>query len=63
MKELLTVKEVADILGYHPNHVYILIRNKKIKSKKVLGRVLINRTEIDRMLGGADEANDTLHSN
>jgi excisionase family DNA binding protein len=63
MKELLTVKEVADILGYHPNHVYILIRSKKIKSKKVLGRVLINRTEIDRMLGGADEANDTLYSN
>lgn len=63
MNKMLTIKEVAEMLGYHTNHIYVLIRNGKLKSKKVLGRVYVEQQEIESILGGNDEANSSLPTN
>jgi excisionase family DNA binding protein len=62
MKELLTVKEVAEMLGYHPNTIYILMRDGKLKSKKVFGRVYVPREEIEKITGGNSETDGSLCS-
>jgi excisionase family DNA binding protein len=48
-----TVLEVAEILGIGRNTAYEVCRNGEIPTIRVGGRVLIPRSAIDELLGGA----------
>ena len=48
---MLTVREVAEILQVHPNHVRRLISNKKIKHSKIPGvGIRFYLKDIERMV-------------
>ncbi len=50
MSERLTIKQAAQALGYHPDHVRRLIRAGVIQAEKVGGYVwLIDQAEIARV--------------
>jgi excisionase family DNA binding protein len=48
----LSVKEAAEALGVHTNHVYRLIWRGELKAARLGGRVIIPRRELERLLGG-----------
>lgn len=49
-EDKLTVKQAAQELGYHPNHVRRMLRSGAIKGRKVANFIwLIDRTEIERV--------------
>ncbi|MFZ5915540.1 MAG: helix-turn-helix domain-containing protein [Chloroflexota bacterium] len=50
MTNKLTVRQAAEVLGYHPDHVRRLLRAGIIKAEKAGGLVwLIDRAEIERI--------------
>lgn len=50
MRDWLTVKEAAELLGYHPNHLRKLLRQGSILGRKQRnGRWAIARREIRRV--------------
>jgi excisionase family DNA binding protein len=55
----LTVQQVAEILGgISVSYVYRLIREKKLPSKKLGGRVLVPRKSLEDFLNTPDEPID-----
>ena len=53
--QLLSVKEAAAILKYHPGHLKRLIHQGKIKAQQTGRRIFILQSEIDRLLGLRNE--------
>ena len=50
MTDKLTVRQAAEALGYHPDHVRRLIRQETIEAEKVGGLVwMIDRAEVERI--------------
>lgn len=49
-KKLYTVKEVADILGMHPNTIYIHISHGLIKTTRFGRKIVISASEIERLI-------------
>ena len=49
MEEPLTVKEAAERLGYHPNHVRRLLRTGMVKGKRFSGVWMVDRAEVERV--------------
>jgi len=50
MADLLTVKQAAKELGYHPNHLRRLLRRGVIHGRKLRnGRWVITRREVERV--------------
>ncbi len=47
----LSVKETAQLLGVHPNTIYRLAWRKDIRSVRVGSRLLIPRSEVEKLLG------------
>lgn len=57
----LTVRQVAEQLGYHPNHVRRLLRAGSIKGHKLAGVVWqIDQEEIERIK--RERVNDRLYT-
>jgi len=55
MRDLLTVKETAEELAYHPNHVRRLLQSGTMKGEKIGNYWFVPRTEIQRIKAGQDE--------
>lgn len=51
MKDLMTVKEVADVLRFSPHTVRMYIKSGKIKSVKIGSARRIKRTDLEALLG------------
>jgi excisionase family DNA binding protein len=50
MSAKLTVKEAAELLEYHPNHVRRLLRSGVLRGEKVADMIwLIDRVEVERV--------------
>lgn len=49
MARSLTVPEVAQRLGYHPDHVRRLLKAGTIKGERVGGRWLLDPVEVERI--------------
>jgi excisionase family DNA binding protein len=59
-EKLLSVREVADYLGVHPQTVYALIRNRELEALQPRGRghsLFIEQEKLERWLLGASERN------
>jgi excisionase family DNA binding protein len=54
MKERISVKEIAQILGYHQTYVYYLLKNGTIPNKKLLGRLIVFRDEFDEWFNNSE---------
>jgi len=46
----LSVKEASEILGRSENAVRMLVNRNEVNSERLLGRVFIPRSEVDRLL-------------
>ena len=46
----LTVKEAADMSGYHPEHIRRLVREGKIEARKIVTVWLVNRSSLQNYL-------------
>jgi len=55
MSEKLTVKQAAHELGYHPNHVYRLLREGTIRGEQFSRVWMIDRREVERVKAQQDE--------
>ena len=56
MAENLTAQQAADILGYHINHLYRLLKDGTIKGTRWGGKVwMIDRAEVVRIKALQDE--------
>jgi excisionase family DNA binding protein len=49
MGEPLTVEQAAQELGYHPNHVYRLLKQRRIRAQRFAGVWMIDRQEVERI--------------
>jgi excisionase family DNA binding protein len=49
MAERLTAHQAADILGYHVNHVYYLLRTGRMEAEQFNRVWMIPRQEVDRI--------------
>ena len=47
----LTVREAAEALGVHTNHIYRLIWRGELKAARLGTRLIIPRKELERLLG------------
>lgn len=55
----LTVPQVAEVLGgLSHGYVYRIIREKKLPSKKIGGRVLVSRQALEKFLNTPDEIHE-----
>ena len=54
MRDMLTVQETAQALGYHPNHVRRLLQAGTIKGEKIGNYWFVPRREVDRIRAGQD---------
>ena len=55
-KQVYKVNEVAEILGKSPNSIRTAIQKKKIKKSGMCGKkILIPKSEVDRLLGIATD--------
>lgn len=54
--EVLSVKQVAALLGVHAETVYDLIAKRELRAKKVAGRYYIRRCWVDDLLDRDDQA-------
>lgn len=54
-EDMITPQETAEILGYHLNHVYRLLKQGKIKGEKKYRVWLIDREEVIRLKAMQDE--------
>ncbi len=59
MKEVMTVREVAEILRVHAYTVTGLIRSGKLKAFKVSNRYRIKREELEIFMNVDEEASKT----
>jgi len=55
MRDLLTVKETAEDLDYHPNHVRRLLQSGIMKGEKIGNYWFIPCAEVQRIKDGQDE--------
>lgn len=55
MSDKLTVKQAAKELGYHPHHVYRLLRDGIIKGERFSRVWMIDRREVARIKAQQDE--------
>jgi len=55
MRDLLTVKEAAEQLDYHPNHVRRMLQSGTMKGEKIGNYWFISRKEVQRIKAGQDE--------
>ncbi|WP_244341582.1 helix-turn-helix domain-containing protein [Thermus thermophilus] len=46
-----SVRETADLLGVHTNHIYRLIWRGELKAARLGARLIIPRKELERLLG------------
>lgn len=53
--EWLTVKEAAEISGYHPMYIRALIRNEKIKAQKFATVWQVSRASLKEYLKNAEK--------
>jgi excisionase family DNA binding protein len=49
MSEPLTTQQAAEILGYHPDHLRVLLRNGTIKARQFSRVWMIERSEVERI--------------
>ena len=49
MERPLTVEEAAKQLGYHPDHVRLLLRTGRVKGERIGQVWLIDRQEVERI--------------
>lgn len=54
-KELYTVEDVARMTSMSVNGIYTWIRTGKVQKKKLGRRVMIPRSEVERILAGGEE--------
>lgn len=54
MKERISVKEIAQALGYHQTYVYFLLKNGTIPNKKLLGRLVVFKDEFEDWLNNME---------
>jgi hypothetical protein len=55
MRDMLTVNQAAQELGYHPNHVRRLLQGEIIKGEKIGNYWFIPKREIERIKAGQDD--------
>jgi len=46
-----TIKEAAQVLGVHPNTLYRLVWRGELRAARVGARLLIAKSELERLLG------------
>ncbi|MGQ9847530.1 MAG: helix-turn-helix domain-containing protein [Bacteroidales bacterium] len=51
-KKFLTVKEVANLLGFHRNTIYKFIKQKKIRFINLFGRFYIDKDYLESIING-----------
>jgi excisionase family DNA binding protein len=49
MDDILTADEAAEMLGYHPDYVRRLLRNRAIKAQQFNRVWMIDRQEVERI--------------
>lgn len=49
MTEKITVKDAALVLGYHPNHVYRLLRDGTLKGERFNRVWMVDRLDVARL--------------
>ena len=47
LTELITVQEAATLLETHPQAVFNALREGRLQGKKVLGRIVLRRSEVE----------------
>jgi excisionase family DNA binding protein len=47
LTDLITVQEAAVLLGSHPQAVFNALREGRLSGKKVLGRIVLKRSEVE----------------
>mgnify|MGYP004701810389 CR=1 FL=1 len=50
MEKFYSIREVADILGYHYEIIYAKVRKGEIKAVKVFGSIRIYESELRRLV-------------
>ena len=55
-----TRKEVTDKLGCDRNHIYYLIRKKRLTRYKRLGRIYFLKEEVDNLAAFRSDNNDII---
>ncbi len=55
MVERITVKQAAGILGYHPNHVYRLLRDGTLKGEQFNRVWIVDRQDAVRLKSEQDD--------
>lgn len=51
-RQTITVEELAEALGVGRNMGYDLVRTRKVRSVRLGRRIVVPRTEVDRLLAG-----------
>lgn len=58
-RQTLTVKEVANYLGVHPDTIYAMVRHKEIPHVKLRNRIVFTKASIDQWI--QEEENKNSH--
>lgn len=60
MEQLLTTREVAELLQVHVNTVYQYIKQGKLVPRRVGGMFRFTKGDIDKFIGGNNEVHPPL---